>query len=72
MTVYQQRVEQLELEREELEQLLEQRDQQLETMKCSVASLNAEYMADLGNVRQECQELGKVTFPISLDNFCLF
>jgi len=57
ISVYQQRVEQLESEREELEQMVEERDQRLESMRNSVSALNAEYMSDLASVREECKEL---------------
>merc|ERR1719427_996936 len=57
--VYQQQVVQLEQEREELEQLLEEREHQLATFKNSLAALNAEYLSDLGTVKQEARELGE-------------
>merc|ERR1712096_539316 len=57
--VYQQQVVQLEQEREELEQLLEEREHQLATFKNSLAALSAEYLSDLGTVKQEARELGE-------------
>ena len=77
LSVYHQRVEQLELEREELEAMVgggmrkqifsghikyfqvEERDAQLASIRNSISVLNAEYMADLASVREECQELGR-------------
>ena len=58
-SVLEQRLDQLEQEREELDALLEERDGQLGAMKDSVAALNAEYMADLETVRAECGELAR-------------
>ena len=58
-SVLEQRLEQLEQEREELDRLLEDRDAELGAMKDSVAALNAEYMADLASVRAECGELAE-------------
>ena len=54
-----QRLDQLEQEREELEAMLEERDGQLGAMRDSVAALNAEYMADLESVRAECGALAQ-------------
>ena len=54
-----QRLDQLEQEREELDALLEEREGQLGAMRDSVAALNAEYMADLESVRAECGELAR-------------
>ena len=58
-SVLEQRLDQLEQEREELDALLEERDGQLGAMKESVAALNAEYMADLETVRAECGGLAR-------------
>ena len=66
--MYHQRVEQLELEREELEQMVEDRDQRLESMRNSVSALNAEYMSDLASVREECKELAS-SVQIKEDEF---
>ena len=66
--MYHQRVEQLELEREELEQMVEERDQRLESMRNSVSALNAEYMSDLASVREECKELAS-SVQIKEDEF---
>jgi len=68
LSVYHQRVEQLELEREELEQMVEERDQRLESMRNSVSALNAEYMSDLASVREECKELAS-SVQIKEDEF---
>jgi len=59
LTNYQLRVEQLELEREELEQLLEEKELELEEMTNSMTNQNAEFMKDLASLRVECQELGE-------------
>ena len=58
-SVLEQRLDQLEQEREELEAMLEERDGQLGAMRDSVAALNAEYLADLESVRAECRELAQ-------------
>ena len=59
-----QRLDQLEQEREELDTLLEEREGQLGAMKDSVAALNAEYMADLETVRAECGELARYNLDL--------
>ena len=59
-SVLDQRLDQLEQEREELEAMLEERDGQLGAMRDSVAALNAEYLADLESVRAECRELAQI------------
>ena len=51
LTNYQLRVEQLELEREELEQLLEEKELELEEMTNSMTNQNAEFMKDLASLR---------------------
>ena len=38
---------------------VEERDAQLASIRNSISVLNAEYMADLASVREECQELGR-------------
>ena len=59
LVMYQQQVEQLEHEREELEQLLDEREHQLASFKNSLATLNVEYMADLATVKKDAKELGE-------------
>jgi len=58
VVVYQQQIENLEQERDELETLLGEREHQLINFKNSVATLNSEYLADLGSMKLEAKELG--------------
>ena len=54
---YNQRVDELAQERDELEAMVEERDAQLTALKNSISALNTEYMGDLQSVREECEEL---------------
>ena len=58
---YNQRVEELAQERDELEAMVEERDAQLNALKDSISSLNTEYMGDLQSVREECEELAEMS-----------
>ena len=50
---------------------VEERDAQLASIRNSISVLNAEYMADLASVREECQELGR-SVQVGWPALCVF